>query len=140
MRFYEVRIHRTVLRVDYTCVRLWTNSSASRQYKAMPSAYLRMQALNVFQAKPALKASRQTISSQMAPPPSVQLNNHFQGVGKASALSRYEKDNGPNVTDRWTVVVKVDGRVVGSCDNPHKSAAIEEACAQAMRMLGIPLV
>ncbi|KAI0273390.1 hypothetical protein BC834DRAFT_853609 [Gloeopeniophorella convolvens] len=72
-------------------------------------------------------------------PPSVQLNNYFQGIGRRDAVSYYEKDNGPNVTNRWTIIVKVDGQVVGSCNNPRKSAAKEQACALALAALGIPL-
>jgi len=61
----------------------------------------------------------------------------FQSIGQLRSVTYLEQDNGPTAGNRWSVVVKIDGRVVGSCDAPRKSAAKEAAAAQALKSLGL---
>ncbi|KAF8482085.1 hypothetical protein DFH94DRAFT_691702 [Russula ochroleuca] len=70
-------------------------------------------------------------------PPSVRLNNHFQGLGRLSSISYLERDNGPTAEYRWTMTVKIDGVVMGSCDAPRRAMAKEAAAEQALRNLGL---
>jgi len=53
------------------------------------------------------------------------------------SISYLEKDNGPTAENRWSVTVKIDGEVMGSCDAPRKSAAKEDAAQQALKRLGL---
>jgi len=71
------------------------------------------------------------------PPPTVRLNNHFQGIGRVWSISYLEKDNGPTSEERWSITVKIDGKVMGSHSAARQAAAKEAAAQQALNRLGI---
>jgi len=71
-------------------------------------------------------------------PPTVRLNNHFQGLNRLSSISYQGTDHGPNVPNRWTVTVKIDGQVRGSYSAARMATARETAAQQVLDYLGIP--
>jgi len=70
-------------------------------------------------------------------PPTVRLNNHFQALGRLGSISYLETDNGSAAENRWTMAVKIDGEVMGSCDAPRRALAKEAAAEQALTKLGL---
>ncbi|KAI0281663.1 hypothetical protein BGY98DRAFT_1125903 [Russula aff. rugulosa BPL654] len=67
----------------------------------------------------------------------VRLNNHFQALGRLASISYLETDNGQKAENRWTMTVKIDGEVMGSCDAPRRAVAKEAAAEQALQKLGL---
>ncbi|KAF8506841.1 hypothetical protein F5888DRAFT_1798072 [Russula emetica] len=70
-------------------------------------------------------------------PPTVRLNNHFQALGRLGSISYLETDNGSTAENRWSITVKIDGEVIGSCDAPRRALAKEAAAEQALKKLGL---
>ncbi|KAH9997797.1 hypothetical protein BJV74DRAFT_826514 [Russula compacta] len=70
-------------------------------------------------------------------PPTVRLNNYLQSIGRLPSISYLEQDNGPTAENRWTVMVKIDGQIMGTCDAPRRAAAKEAAAVQALKRLGL---
>lgn len=71
-------------------------------------------------------------------PPTVRLNNHFQGINQIWAISYVELDLGPNVENRWSITVNIYGVEKGSCRAARKPEAKEAAAQEALTRLGIP--
>jgi len=70
-------------------------------------------------------------------PATVRLNNYLQAQGRLKDISYFEKDNGPTAENRWTIILKINGEVMGSCDAPRLARAKEVAAEQALKNLGL---